>query len=88
MVHEYDPKNLINIRTWLQGDGMVHERKVYNVIRFLADVGGVLEIFVVVFGIFIYPISKFAFIYNATEKLLDEEQEERRRSMKSNRSFG
>jgi len=40
-------------------------------LRFLADVGGVLEVFTVVFAIFLYPISKFTFIYEATKVFED-----------------
>jgi len=67
---------------WLQSGSTVHERKVYNVIRFIADVGGVLEVFMVVFAVFIYPISYFHFIYKATNTLLEEEEEEQRKSLR------
>ena len=62
-VKEVNPKNILMVKYWLANEGYVHERKVYNAIRFIADVGGVLEVFMVCFAIFLSPISKFGFIY-------------------------
>ena len=48
--------------------GKLHERKVYNIIRFIADVGGVLEVFMVAFAIFLTPLAYFNFILSASAK--------------------
>jgi len=67
------------VQTWLQPDGLVHERKVYNLIRFIADIGGVLEVFMVVFAVFLSPISYFNFIYKASTKFKLIEEDEARK---------
>ena len=38
-----------------------HERTVYGVLDLFGDVGGILEIFVLLFGIFVFPYSEHSF---------------------------
>jgi len=43
-----------------------HSRQVYNVLDLLGDLGGVVEVVMVFFGIFLYPLSKHNFVLKAT----------------------
>ena len=45
-----------------------HVRRVYNVLDLLGDLGGVVEIILVFFGIVIYSISKHKFILKASKQ--------------------
>lgn len=45
-----------------------HIRVAYGILAFIGDLGGVAELLVLVFGFFIYPISKFSFNVAAIEK--------------------
>ena len=46
-----------------------HERKIYNIIDIIGDLGGTLEIFTSLIAIFIIPISYFGFTLKALKKL-------------------
>ena len=53
---------IFNMVVYLQPEGVRHRREVYNVLDLIGDLGGVMEVFHVLFGLFINPISSFAFI--------------------------
>ncbi len=42
-----------------------HSREVYNLLDLMGDLGGVIEIFIIFFGVFIFPISEHAFTMKA-----------------------
>lgn len=42
-----------------------HERKVYNIMDLLGDIGGILEALTIFIGVFIFPISEFGFVLKA-----------------------
>ena len=46
-----------------------HSREVYNILDLIGDLGGVLEVIIFVFGVFLFPISEFSFVMKALEKL-------------------
>ena len=46
-----------------------HERKVYNIMDLLGDIGGILEAFTIFWGIIILPFSEFEFYQSAASKL-------------------
>jgi hypothetical protein len=48
---------------------MNHQREVYNLLDLIGDLGGVLEVIIAFFGLFIYPISEFSFFLTALERL-------------------
>ena len=48
---------------------MHHKRRVYNFIDFMGDIGGLLEIAMIFFGFFLYPISYHSFIIKAAKKM-------------------
>ena len=53
----------------IQGSNIAlnHSRKVYTIIELFGDVGGVLEIFVLLFIFFVQPLTDFAFSVNFIE---------------------
>ena len=46
-----------------------HTRKSYGIINILGDLGGVFEILVMIFGLFICRIGEFSFYLEAIKKL-------------------
>ena len=38
-------------------EAFYHEWEVYNIIDLLGELGGVIEIFVIIFGLIVYPIA-------------------------------
>ena len=48
---------------------ILHERKVYSIQDLMGDLGGVIEILLVVFSIFLCPISEHSFNVQAIKKL-------------------
>ena len=55
--------------TYIYEEATYHEREVYNVLDLIGELGGVIEIFVVFFGVLIFPISKQSFILEASSQL-------------------
>jgi hypothetical protein len=49
--------------------GILHERKVYDFLDLIGDIGGVFEICSEIFGFFILPISYHSFIIKALKKM-------------------
>ena len=41
---------------------VLHSRKVYSILNFLGDIGGIFEILVIIFGALIYAIQNFTFV--------------------------
>ena len=46
-----------------------HERVIYSVLDLLGDLGGVIEIIILAFGIFIFPISRHSFYTAALKRM-------------------
>jgi len=46
-----------------------HNRKIYGVIDLLGDLGGVTEVIMIVFGVFLFPVSEFSFVMKAAKRL-------------------
>jgi hypothetical protein len=46
---------------WINGLATSYERKVYNLLDLLGDLGGVLEFLLILFSIFLNPISEFSY---------------------------
>jgi len=45
----------------MSGSDYVFEKKIYGILNFIGDLGGVKDIFISLIGIFIFPISAFSF---------------------------
>ena len=63
------PNALYIVAFQLHETRIFHYRDVYNILDLIGDLGGVLEIFVLFFNIFVGPISEFSFLLKAIEKL-------------------
>jgi hypothetical protein len=48
--------------------GLMHERTVYGFLSMIGDLGGVIEIIMLLFGFFMFPISEFSFNVKAMKK--------------------
>jgi hypothetical protein len=48
---------------------MVHERSVYGSLDLLGDLGGVTEVVMIIFGIFLFPVSEHSFTLKAAKKM-------------------
>ena len=46
-----------------------HQRKIYGYLDLLGDLGGVTEVIMIAFGIFLFPVSRHSFTIKATKKL-------------------
>ena len=46
-----------------------YQRQVFNLLEFFGTIGGVIDIFISLFSIFISPISEFSFFISVINKL-------------------
>jgi hypothetical protein len=60
---------MYNIVLLLGQTGVGHSRRKYGLFDLLGDLGGVLEVIMIVFGIFLFPISEHSFMLKAANKL-------------------
>lgn len=58
-----------NARIGLDQLGRQHSRKSYMFFDLLGDLGGVRELFIISFGIFLLPISEHSFVMKAAKYL-------------------
>lgn len=49
--------------------GVLEKRRKYGLLDLLGDMGGVLEVIVLGFGFFIFPISEFSYLIEAAQSL-------------------
>ena len=54
---------------YLTPESIVHNREVFNLLDLLGELGGVIEIFIITFGIILHPIAKHSFMLNAIKLL-------------------
>tara|TARA_B110000285_G_C15087460_1_gene597030 strand:- start:544 stop:765 length:222 start_codon:yes stop_codon:yes gene_type:complete len=54
---------------WLKPEEIVFKRAIYGYFDLVGDIGGVMEILEVVFGLLLLPISYHSFVIKATSKL-------------------
>mgnify|MGYP001094581193 CR=1 FL=1 len=43
-------------------------RTVYGILDLLGDVGGIMDILIIIFGVFLFPLSHHSFLDTATKK--------------------
>jgi hypothetical protein len=60
---------LILINISLNNMGVENSREAYNLLGFVGDLGGVLEIIIAVFGILVFPFEEYSFSIKAIQKL-------------------
>ena len=68
VTHKIMPKTLFNTRIWLDSTMTTSNRSIYHFLDVLGDMGGVLEILIVVFGIVCCTFSEYSFIITAANK--------------------
>jgi hypothetical protein len=68
VTHKIMPKTLFNTRIWLDSTMTTSYRTIYHFVDVLGDLGGVLEILIVVFGIVCCTFSEYSFIITAANK--------------------
>ena len=66
---DWDPEAVYWNNLIPEGQVIVHEHHVYNLLQMIGDLGGVKEIIVSIIGFFIMPLSTFAFQLKAFERL-------------------
>jgi hypothetical protein len=59
------PLLLGEVQIFLDNTQIDHERTIYNFLDLVGDLGGVMEIFTLALGIFIFPLSEFSFLLKA-----------------------
>lgn len=50
---------------WMFPESQTYKRQVYGILDLLGDLGGVTEVIMICFGIFLYPISEHSYIMKA-----------------------
>ena len=68
-LREANPDFFFKTQVLLKAESQTHERGVYGIIDLLGDLGGQLELFVFVFGVFMFPMSEHSFTLKAAKKL-------------------
>jgi hypothetical protein len=69
IIRSVEPEGVYRASYGLSVYSIEYNRAVYNVLDLMGDIGGVLEIIVLFFGIFLNPISKFSFDLTAIRYL-------------------
>jgi hypothetical protein len=63
------PGELLRISLYLQEEAIFFEREVYNLLDLVGDMGGVIQVITIVFGIILYPIAEESFNLKAASQL-------------------
>jgi hypothetical protein len=66
---EVNKGDLFSVFLFLQSESITHRREVFNFLDLIGELGGVIEVFILIFGVVLYPISKFSFFLKATKML-------------------
>ena len=56
--HAKFPNEVLRVSTYILEEATYYERDVYNLVDLIGEMGGVIEVIVIVFGVIIYPTSK------------------------------
>jgi hypothetical protein len=52
------PNEVFRIATFIDKEAMYHEREIFNLVDLIGELGGVIEILIITFGVLLYPISR------------------------------
>ena len=66
---------------------MFHKREVFNLLDLVGELGGVIEVFIIIFGVLLYPISQFSFILKATKMLFLARSQDKKLFKKKNKKI-
>lgn len=65
LISKANPNLIYILSVFLSERGVRNKRIVYNFLDVIGDMGGVLEIIMIVFGFVFYPIAEHSFIMSA-----------------------
>jgi hypothetical protein len=68
-VREVDPMKLLTVSFMLTEEKVTHIRECFNIPDMIGNLGGVIEVFVIIFGIIIFPLSEHKFTLKAVQLL-------------------
>ena len=57
------------MNVFLNEEGVNYSRDVYNILGVLGDLGGIVEVIMIIFGFFLFPISEHSFYLKAARML-------------------
>lgn len=63
------PNRIYSQNIFLSDEGKHHMREVYHTIDVIGDIGGIFEFTMVLFGFFMFPISNFSFVLQASRSM-------------------
>ena len=61
------PGELFRCSLFLQKESILHKREIFNFLDLIGDLGGVIEVMVLIFGFIFFPISQQSFIHKLTK---------------------
>lgn len=64
-----NPNTLFQAVLWQHNEEIIHVREGYDVFGLLGNLGGITQIFYLLFGIMLYPYSEHSFLIKAMKKL-------------------
>ena len=60
---------LLSVNLYLKNESILHLREVFNLFDLVGDLGGVIEVLIIVLGVLLYPISEHSFLLSASQLL-------------------
>lgn len=57
------------MNVFLNEEGVNYQRDAYNILGVLGDLGGIVEVIMIIFGFFLFPISEHSFYLKAARML-------------------
>ena len=57
---------LLSVNLYLKSESIMHVREVFNLFDLVGDLGGVIEVMIIVMGVLLYPISEHSFLLSAS----------------------
>ena len=65
---ESKPRLIHRAQMWLHFEEITYSREVYGFLDLLGDLGGITEVLMLVFGFFLFPISRHAFTLRSAKR--------------------
>ena len=72
------------MNVFLNEEGVNYQRDAYNILGVLGDLGGIVEVIMIIFGFFLFPISEHSFYLKAARMLYFARTKEQNLFQKSN----
>ena len=71
VINKEDPAKLYSLQISLHNEKVTHIREVYNIMDLIGDLGGVLEIFLVMIGFVVSQVSRYSFVLETSQSLFE-----------------